>query len=510
MDIPISVQKRPFCIEPITSVMLPDGIFDAAVRVLDIAFHVTNHSEHDLEFCWVRPLRTPSTPEWHYVGNTFTELGPVKSGVSRLVRWKAVFAGCTPGKKVLSIEFGAQIAWDQLDGGFDGIIRRDIFVCRTTKDEATGIYSCEVPEGHMRLKLKRRSYTGGWKVIDYSNDGQAKEINIPPCGIVEGFAGSVISKPGEESAIPFQDPWWKIVAWIIAAIAAIAAVIAAKEGKGTASIGVSGDFSDGDNPQANWCLPDPGAHPDWKNLAGVLSIISTTAIRVGMMDEMDPVQKGRNAHPSVPGDPRVVESLEVSITTPKRLAAGEEWQVPIEWTYTATRVSGRASIERRREIGISEVVARNVRIDVTAEVDLYRPIVANVYMEDKQGVPLTGDAIFGHVNFISPGGRVYKVPLENLDVVSRNALAPGNFQACIHTEVVSGQIGADATRGRWRVEFYAQLINAATEDLDPFEAAKRVGGDFLLAPISLERADGDNQQESPKCQPDKTIDTLVR
>lgn len=509
MEIPISVQKRPFCIEPITSVMLPDGIFDAAFQVLDIAFHVTNHSEYDLEFCWVRPARVP-TPEWHYAGNTFTELGPLTSGSSRLVRWKAVFAGCTPGKKALSIEFGAQIAWNQLGGGFDGIIRRNIFVCRTSKDEATGLYTCEVPEGHMQLRLKRRTYTGAWKIIDYSSDGQAKEIRIPPCGIVEAFAGSVISKSGAEDAIPFQDPWWKIVAWVIAAIAAIAAVIAAKEGKGTASIGVSGDFSDGDDPQANWCLPDPIEHPDWKNLAGVLSIISTTAIRVGMMDEIDPIQKGRNAHPGLPGDRRVLESLEVSITTPNRLAAGEEWQVPIEWTYTATQMSGRVFVEHRQEIGMSEVVARNVRIDVPAEVYLYRPIVANVYLEDKKGAPLAGDAIFGHVNFISPGGRIYKVTLENQDFESRKALAPGNFQAGIHTEVVSGQIGADATRGQWRVEFYAQLVNNATEGLSPFEAAKRVGGDFLLAPISLVKTDGNNQSEQPKCQPDRTINTFVK
>ena len=509
MDIPISVQKRPFCIEPITSVMLPDGIFDATIRVLDIAFHVTNHSEYDLTFCWVRPHRTSSS-EWQYVGNTFTELGPMKSGTSRLVRWKAVFTGCTPGKKALNIEFGAQIDWARLGGGFDGFIRRNIFVCRTTKDEASGLYICEVPEGHMRLKLKRRSYTGSWKVIDYSNDGQAKEIKVPPFGIVEAFTGSIVSKPGAEDLIPFQDPWWKVVAWIIAAIAAIAAVIAAKEGKGTASIGVSGDFSDGDDPQANWCIPDPAEHPDWINLAGVLSIISTAAIRIGMMDEMDPIQKGRNIYPSFPGDPRMIENLEASITTPKRLAAGEEWRVPIEWTYSATKLSGQVSVERRHEVGFSEVVARNVRIDVPAEVRLYLPIVANVYLEDRKGIPLAGDAIFGHVNFISPGGRIYKVALENRDFTSRKALAPGNFQAGVHTEAVAGQIGADATRGKWRVEFYAQLVNDATEDLSPFEAAKRVGGDFLLAPISLERTDGNDQHEQPKCQPDKTINTLVK
>jgi hypothetical protein len=229
-----------------------------------------------------------------------------------------------------------------------------------------------------------------------------------------------------------------------------------------------------------------------------------------MMDEIDPIQKGRNAHPSLLEDPRVIECLEASISAPKRLAAGEEWKVPIEWTYTATRMSGRVVVERRQEIGISEVVARNARIDVTDEVSLYRPIVANVYLEDKNGVPLAGDAIYGHVNFISPRGQIYKVTLENQDFESRKALAPGNFQAGIHTEVVSGQIGADATRGQWRVEFYAQLVNRATEDLSPFEAAKLVGGDFLLAPISLEKTYGDNEHEKPKCQPDKTINTYVR
>lgn len=509
MTVPISIQKRPFCIEPITSVMLPDGIFDAAVQVLDIGFHVTNHSEHDLQFCWVRP-KAEANQEWHYIGNTFTELGPLKSRSSRLVRWKALFSGCTPGKKVLSIEFGAQIAWDQMGGGFDGVMRRNIFVCRTTKDESTGVYTCEVPEGHLQLQIRRRSYIGGWSVIDYSNDGLARVIHIPPIGVVEAFSGSVTSKPGFENAIPFQDPWWKIVAWIVAAIAAIAAVIAAKEGKGTASIGVSGDFSDGDDPPPSWCIPDPTKHPDWKNLAGVLSIISTTAIRVGMMDEIDPIQKGRNAHIAPLGDPRAVERLEVSIVAPLRLVAGEEWQVPIEWTYTASQTSGQEFTESRQEVGISEVVARNVRIYVPTEVDLYQPIIASVYLEDKGGAPLTGDSIFGHVNFISPGGIIYKVTLENQDFETRQALAQGNFQAGLHTEMIAGQIGADATKGQWQVEFYAQFVNDATEDLAPFEAAKRVGGDFLLAPISLESTANDKESPKAKCQPDKTIKTYVK
>ena len=45
---PLAVQTRPFAIEPVTNVMLPDGIFDNAIYNLRIAAHFTNESNSAL------------------------------------------------------------------------------------------------------------------------------------------------------------------------------------------------------------------------------------------------------------------------------------------------------------------------------------------------------------------------------------------------------------------------------------------------------------------------------
>ena len=43
-DTPMQVLTRPFAIEPVTNIMMPDGIFDNALYHLRIAAHVTNMS----------------------------------------------------------------------------------------------------------------------------------------------------------------------------------------------------------------------------------------------------------------------------------------------------------------------------------------------------------------------------------------------------------------------------------------------------------------------------------
>ena len=47
-DTPMQVLTRPFAIEPVTNIMLPDGIFDNAIYGLRIAAHVTNMSSSAL------------------------------------------------------------------------------------------------------------------------------------------------------------------------------------------------------------------------------------------------------------------------------------------------------------------------------------------------------------------------------------------------------------------------------------------------------------------------------
>ena len=509
MDVPIEIRNRPFSIEPNTLVMMPDGIFDTSLMFQDISFFVTNRSEYRLKMCWVRPDHA-SQAEWTYTAYHMVELGPMEPGESRLIRWRANFSRCTPGKKELRIEFGCQIDWVKLGGGFDGYMEKRIFVSRTSQTLDKNKFICEVPEGKLQLTISEYSLVPSWTFT--GNDPDQISFVVPAFPVIEKIVGSTSLRPGLEDALPFQDPWWKIVAWIVAALAAIGAFIAAKEGQGTASVGVSGEF-DADGSNGNWCLPDPTKHPDKENVAGILSIIATAAIRVGMMDIRDPWQKGRDKFPNDPGDPRQSETVTAQIEPPDELKAGAEWEVPISWEYTSQTRSGQLSTEARREVGCSENGAGAVNIDVPNEVPIGENITVKVYIEHQGGQPLLGDEMYGFANFISPKGHVFRRELRNKAFADQSVLKRGGFEAGINTEWAGGQIGWDNARGKWTIELYGQLVNRAPEGIDPFEAATFVGGDVMLSPFKLTKSEPGNgdvdDQGGSKCQPDDFLESHV-
>jgi hypothetical protein len=81
---PLQVLTRPFAIEPVTNIMLPDGIFDNAIYNLRIAAHVTNMSSSALtgsvplmRYVTVLAIwcRWPDTRWWHAKAQEFVH-GP--------------------------------------------------------------------------------------------------------------------------------------------------------------------------------------------------------------------------------------------------------------------------------------------------------------------------------------------------------------------------------------------------------------------------------------------------
>lgn len=507
MTVPIEIRNRPFSIEPNTLVMMPDGIFDAALVYQEIAFFVTNISKRPITRCMVRPDMRRKT-EWTYSGNPMDEIGYLSPGESRLVRWLARFDECTPGKKALPIEFGAEVEDGEFSQGYDGYIGSRIFVSRTTQLLGTNRFRCEVPEGALDLDILEYSTVPGWKLPLKDENGNYV-IDIPPLPIIEKVSGKTLLVPGMEDAIPFQDPWWKVVAWIVAVLAYLGAIIAAKEGQGTASIGVSGEWGSGNG--GNWCTPDPMEAQDKMTVAGVLSVIGSSAIRVGMMDVRDPWQKGRDFHPNDPGDPRVSEIVEAVIDPPDELRAGDVWHVPINWNYTATTRSGVSRSVAKQETGHSENAPADRRVEYPEEVSVGEAIVVGLYLEHSDGTPYLGDELYGFVTFISPIGRVYRRDFQNVGFLDRKPLPPGYFEAGLHTEKIGPEHGWEEMCGKWSIQLHGQIVNRAPEGIDPFVAATFVGGDAVFSTVRLSKvASVASGKSATKCQPDNAFNTYVR
>lgn len=93
---------------------------------------------------------------------------------------------------------------------------------------------------------------------------------------------------GVHGDLPFADPWWKILAIIVAIVAAIVAIIAAALGAGKANFSVGGTFEETE-PSVHCCTPKGAASgkPEY-TVAGVASAIASVAIAVACSDAADP------------------------------------------------------------------------------------------------------------------------------------------------------------------------------------------------------------------------------
>jgi len=141
---PMSIKNRPFSVEPITGIMMPDGIFDIAITRQKITCFYTNISTGDLSNVSIY-FEGISDPNISVDSQTFN-FPKIPAGSSVQVSWVGDFKNSSPGKKNVSI-----IAKSQ-----GSSLKREIkqiFVTRTTLDQATQTYTCEFPEGAMKVKF---------------------------------------------------------------------------------------------------------------------------------------------------------------------------------------------------------------------------------------------------------------------------------------------------------------------------------------------------------------------
>ena len=152
---------------------------------------------------------------------------------------------------------------------------------------------------------------------------------------------------GVHGELPFSDPWWKILAVIVAIVAALVAIIAAALGAGKANFSVGGTFEEND-PSVHCCTPKGAASgaPEY-TVAGVASAIASVAIAVACSDAADPFFRGQEATPPAPGEKTVGEhaandgSYAGSLRSRARLQAA-----PVPRTRMSTGFGGSLSLHK--------------------------------------------------------------------------------------------------------------------------------------------------------------------
>lgn len=384
---PMAVQTRPFAVEPVTNVMLPDGIFDNALYNLTISCHYTNSSNAALANVTLY-LESVGDPGIAVVPRTYT-FAAIPAGASVLVQWQGNFQFASPGKPLVSFVAKA-------DGFTSSRSIRQIFVTQTRYDDVLKKWVCTIPEGRLEIT----SLSGFKPGADWWPEGDAcckcppipRKPPFPGPNVPTGITMTWFPNPpfaGQFGDLPYSDPWWKIIAIIVAVLAAIVGIIAAAAGAGTFNAGVKGTFNDDPSaPSVQCCTPNPGGSVknDATTVAGVCGVITSVAIAVACSDAADPIYRGeQNTNPK-PGELTLSETVKAHWKFIDPPNAGVPYRTKVKWHYDRITTGATYGYDVDEEQTNIHVVG-NVEVDTPATVsregtrgasDLYSPQATHI------------------------------------------------------------------------------------------------------------------------------------
>lgn len=487
---PMDIKKRPFAVEPITNIMIPDGIFDTAIFSQRITCYYTNTSDIALNDVSIY-LESVGDPGIVPTSHTFF-FPLIRAGASVRVSWLADFRNGTPGKKLVSF-----IA--QAKGMNSKRAIKQIFVSKTTYDETKKEYTCEVEEGS--LKVFYMSVIGPKNEWGNGHGHDCCCCHCKPGGPTNESLGPWIPKamnmafypnPGYEGIhgdLPFSDPWWKILAIIVAIIAAIVAIVAAAMGEGTAAIAVSGTFDETD-PSVSCCEPDPGGAGDigGYTVAGVASVIATAAIAVALSDKEDPWWRGQRATPPGKGEITQMEKVDAIFDYPGGAPnAGVAYPVDVKWTYqriTNANAYNYSVEEQQVNIHISDGVEV---ITPDTHNAFEKPLVVKAKFHKTDGKYFFGSDLYAFALLQSPDRLYFRMDLLDDGIDFDEDPNDGTYTGSIHLESLYKILLKQNLKleGIWKVYVFAQDVNDATPDMLPEVAATHIGGFMVASAVNL-------------------------
>ncbi|MBN2056912.1 hypothetical protein JW905_18445 [bacterium] len=478
---PMDIRRRPFSVEYYTHIMLPDGIFDTAIRKQWITCFYTNTSDeilHDVTI-YLEGVGDPGiVPVSH--SYLFAEIQP---GASVRVAWLADFEHGTPGKKLVS--FIAQA----LGRSFVRTLKH-IFVSQTIRDPVTGEYTCIIEEGAMKItKLEVIGPKDKWLPCSerYKECRPSRGPWVPSRMTAVFYPDPPYA--GIHGDLPFSDPWWKIFAWIIAAIAAIVAIVAAALGEGTAGTSVSGTF-DETTGDVDCCAPDPGGVPgdDSMTVAGVASAIATGAAVVGLSDSADPWWRGQDATPPAAGELTTAEKVDVEFSYPDGAPlAGRAYAVDVKWEYQRI-TTGNTYTHAVSETQTNIHVNGGVEVEVPAVHHAFsKPLVIKARFKREDGTYFVGEDLYAFTLLRSPDDMYFLVNLTDDGIEHDEKPNDGEYTGAIDLERAYRMLLKQRLKldGLWRVYVFAQDVNGATPDMLPHVAAKQIGGFMIASGLQL-------------------------
>jgi hypothetical protein len=480
---PLQVLSRPFAIEPVTNIMMPDGIFDNAIYHLRIAAHFTNTSGSALNnvTIWFESVGDPGIVP---VARTHS-FATIPAGATVLVQWDANFEHATPGKRLVSM-------LAQADGFSARRSIQQIFVSQTRFDSSTNSYTCTVEEGTLTV-----SHISGHKPDKEwgTPGGDGKDCRCPPAigpMVPTGMTMAWAPNPayaGLHGELPFSDPWWKILAIIVAIVAALVAIIAAALGAGNASFKVCGKVEEND-PSVKFCSLKGAANgPPEYTVAGVASAIASGAIVVACSDAADPFWRGLEATPPAAGELTVGERVVAKWALVEAPSAGRPYPADISFRYE--RFTTGASYA----FGVTETqanihVAGPVEVEAPPVVHAFEPLWVRCRFHRADAGLFQGAELYAFALFQAPNdGLYFVVPLTDdglgFDPGANDGIYAGSLDLGRAYKLLLSQQPPQDVYGVWRVFVFAQDVNLTKPGLPPEIAAQTIGGFFVASAIEI-------------------------
>ena len=487
--IPIDIINRPFSSDFITGLMLPDGIFEAALGRQQLNAHFTNRGNSTLSALKIYAESTSNPgivikPATHYVAS-------LAGGASSLNTWEVDVSNAPAGKHNVSFIVETQ-------AGRKRIIQR-IFVTRVNFNPVDKTFSIEVPEGVMTVSFQElftSKDSGGCGCkgsnlrhkIDASKDPITEVLRllktldmndlkdcVPQAFLMKKFKATVVYNPpfaGQYGDLPYQDPWWKVLCAVLAAICFIIAfAIAAVASGGVTVAATAGAVA---VSAAVSCCTAAFWGTFWFGIASAGGWIAAGA------DARDPFRKGQDN--TLPGDGEltVSETLDCEIGYLEPIVPGTPYAIGAKWDYTRTTRDS-AAVERNYTHSANEV---NNNVHVLSRYEVESPDVVKVYQQKekpfvvkarffgKDEKPMKGSELF--VKCFLQRKSDNKVITFLLQDDGNNADEQANDGVYTGTYLFDA-----ADDGYWKIIVAAQDVNYADANMAPDEAAQIIGGMLL-------------------------------
>lgn len=491
----VAINNRPFASEPITGLMLPDGLFEASLGKQRMNVHVSNSGAAVVSNAEVY-VESVSHPGIVVTPATYAA-AQLRSGVSYLFGWDVDLTGVPAGKYLVS--FIVKTAADMRR-----IIKR-IFVARITFNAAAGTFRGECPEGVIEVEFKdmvRPKRAGccckGRKERPRRRDDRGKSLNLLDY-LTKGFQGHdpdfefclpqylprVISAQvtptppysGQYGDLPFQDPWWKLLLCLIALLLLIAAAIAeAVDGSGEVS--TTGGPGGAGSPGGDCCGLEPSGGGTSYVAAGLVAAAAAVATAAAASDVRDPFRKGADHTAPAAGEITVGEHLDFEYVYTEPVALGRPFSVDAKWKYVRTTTGNTYS---------HSASETNANVHVLSRYDIKAPDVVRAYKRepfviqgtffDADDKLLKGADLFVQCFLVGPAGQWRKLVMEDHGVDPDQKPNDGIYTGRTY-------FGIDDA-GLWKYYVIAQDINDATPDMKPEEAAQIIGGMVLTHQLTL-------------------------